>query len=256
VSYCDVRSDCGHDAFLLPDDLATYGELVRAFLGNLTGAGTAETGEEISSEHSPTSIFHRRRVDYDRIVELIPPSASVLDLGCGRGTLLGRLKKRDHSRLVGVELDEQAIVACVQRGLDVIQADLNKGLHAFADQQFDWVVLSQTLQAVFDVEAVIADMLRVGRTCLVSFPNLAFHKLRRMLAEDGRAPRAYGWLRDNWYDTPDIRFLSIADFEAFCQEKNIHIQRRIAFDTEAGTEVFKDPNRNADLAIFVISRAR
>jgi methionine biosynthesis protein MetW len=116
-------------------------------------------------------------------------------------------------------------------------------------------VLSQTLQAVYDVEGVVADMLRVGRTSIVSFPNLAFHKLRRILAEEGRAPRAYGWLRDEWYNTPDIRFLSIADFEAFCREKNIHVERRIGFDTEAGVEVFDDPNRNADLAIFVISRS-
>ncbi|MGD0652137.1 MAG: homoserine O-acetyltransferase [Verrucomicrobiia bacterium] len=254
VSYCDIQSDCGHDAFLLPNDLPRYGELIRAFLGNLTGTATADRIEEELHRQSPTSIFHPRRLDYDRIVELIPPSASVLDLGCGGGGLLARLKQRNHSRLVGVELDEQEIITCVRRGLDVIQADLNKGLRAFADRQFDCVVLSQTLQAVYDVEGIIADMLRVGRTSIVSFPNLAFHKLRRMLVEEGRAPRAYGWLRDQWYNTPDIRFLSIADFEAFCGEKKIHIERRIGLDTEAGVEVFHDPNRNADLAIFVISR--
>jgi homoserine O-acetyltransferase len=254
VSYCSVQSDCGHDAFLLPNDLPRYGELIRAFLANLTGAGHAGRIEEESRRPSPTSIFHPRRLDYDRIVELIPPSASVLDLGCGGGGLLARLKPRNHARLVGVELDEREIITCVQRGLDVTQADLNKGLSAFADRQFDCVVLSQTLQAVYDVEGIIADMLRVGRTCIVSFPNLAFHKLRRILAEDGHAPRACGWLRDEWYNTPDIRFLSIADFEAFCGEKHIRIERRIGLDTEAGVEIFDDPNRNADLAIFVISR--
>jgi homoserine O-acetyltransferase len=254
VSYCNVQSDCGHDAFLLPNDLPRYGELIRAFLANLAGAESANRIDEEMHRPSPTSIFHSRRLDYDRIVELIPPSASVLDLGCGGGGLLGRLKQRNHARIVGVELDEQEIITCVQRGLDVVQADLNKGLHAFADRQFDCVVLSQTLQAVYDVEGVVADMLRVGRTSIVSFPNLAFHKLRRILAEEGRAPRAYGWLRDQWYDTPDIRFLSIADFEAFCREKNIRIERRIGLDTEAGVEVFDDPNLNADLAIFVISR--
>jgi methionine biosynthesis protein MetW len=113
------------------------------------------------------------------------------------------------------------------------------------------VVLSQTLQAVLDVEGVINDMLRVGRMCIVSFPNLAFHKLRRILAEEGRAPRAG---EDRWYNSPDIRFLSIADFENFCAEKKIRIQRSIALDTEAGTEIFKDPNYNANLAIFVIGR--
>jgi methionine biosynthesis protein MetW len=116
------------------------------------------------------------------------------------------------------------------------------------------VVLSQTLQAVHDVQGVIAEILRVGRTGIVSFPNLAYHKLRRVLADEGRAPRALGRLHDNWYDTGDIRFLSITDFETFCMEKQVHIARRIALDTEAGVEVFDDPNRNADLAIFVISR--
>jgi homoserine O-acetyltransferase/O-succinyltransferase len=256
VSYCSVQSDCGHDAFLLPDDLASYGELMRAFLGNLAGdaAATDESEDEDYHGHSPTSIFHPRRLDYERILELIPPSASVLDLGCGRGGLLARLKKKDHHRVIGVELDEQKILACVRRGLDVVQADLNKGLRTFADKQFDCVVLSQTLQAVHGVESVINDMLRVGRTCIVSFPNMAFRTLRRMLAEDGRAPKSAGLLRYDWYNTPNIRFLSIADFEEFCRQKNIHVHRRITLDTEAGAEVLDDPNRNADLAIFVISR--
>jgi len=108
---------------------------------------------------------------------------------------------------------------------------------------------------VEDVAGVVAEMLRVGKTCIVSFPNLAFHQLRRILAEEGRAPRAYGWLRDKWYDTADIRFLSIADFEDFCRAKGLHIQRRIALNTEAGTEITGDANRDADLAIFVLGRA-
>jgi homoserine O-acetyltransferase len=258
VSYCNVQSDCGHDAFLLPNEVASYGELIRSFLGDIdtrprpavTNGGGPEDG------FNPTSIFHRRRIDYERIVELIAEGASVLDLGCGRGGLLTRLAQRDHPRLVGVELDEQAVVACVQRGLDVVQADLNKGLRAFANRQFDCVVLSQTLQAVRDVEGVISEMLRVGQTGIVSFPNLAFEQLRRILAEEGRAPRGYGWIRDRWYNTPDVRFLSISDFEEFCREKSICIHRRIALNTEDGCEIFHDPNRNADLAIFVISGSK
>ena len=256
VSYCNVQSDCGHDAFLLPNEIASYGELIRAFLddGAASTSPVARTGGGTEDGSSPTSIFHRRRIDYERIVELIPAGASVLDLGCGRGGLLLRLKERDHHRLVGVELDERAIIACVQRGFDVVQADLNEGLQAFADQQFDTVVLSQTLQAVHDVQGVISEILRVGRIGIVSFPNLAFSKLRRILAEEGRAPRGYGWIRDQWYDIPDVRFLSITDFEAFCSEKSIRIHRRIALNTEDSCEVFHDPNLNADLAIFVISR--
>jgi len=257
VSYCNIESSCGHDAFLLPDDFPSYGEMIRAFLAHLAPSDPILSSRPSVDPHShgPTSIFHQRRLDYDRIVELIPARASVLDLGCGSGRLLARLREGNHRRLVGVELDEQKLLTCIQRGLDVIQADLNKGLRAFTDQQFDCVVLSQTLQAVYDVKGVLEDMLRVGRTCIVSFPNLAFHKIRRILAEEGRAPRGYGWLRDNWYNTQDIRFLSLADFEAFCLEQKIQVRRRIALDTEAGVEVFNDANRNADLVIFVISRA-
>jgi homoserine O-acetyltransferase len=253
VSYCNVQSACGHDAFLLPDDLDSYGEMIRAFLDNLVAVPNATAAAE-DEPHGPTSIFHQRRLDYDRIVGLIPPGASVLDLGCGSGRLLARLKEENHRRLVGVELDEQKILASLRRNLDVVQADLNEGLRAFADQQFDCVVLSQTLQAVHDVEAVIEEMLRVGRTGIVSFPNFAYHKLRRMLAEDGRAPKSAGVLHYEWYDTPNLRFLSIADFDDFCRRKDIRVHRRIALDTEAGVEVSDEPNLNADLAIFVISR--
>jgi homoserine O-acetyltransferase len=255
VSYCNIQSDCGHDAFLLPDDFDRYGEMIRAFIQNLAPAPHAP-GVAKDELPGPTSIFHERRLDYDRIVELIPPGASVLDLGCGSGRLLARLKHQGRGSLVGVELDERKILGALQRNLDVIQADLNEGLQTFADRQFDCVVLSQTLQAVKDVEGVIAEMLRVGTTCIVSFPNLAFHKLRRILAEEGRAPRAYGWLRDKWYDTADIRFLSITDFEDFCREKGLHIRRRIALNTETGAEITEDVNRDADLAIFVLSNTR
>ena len=253
VSYCDIKSACGHDAFLLPDDFDHYGEMIRAFVNNLAPAPISP-GIEKEELPGTTSIFHERRLDYDRIVELIPPHASVLDLGCGTGRLLARLKHSGRGRLVGVELDEEKILGALQRNLDVIQADLNEGLRSFADQQFDCVVLSQTLPAVKDVEGVIAEMLRVGATGIVSFPNLAFHKLRRILAEEGRAPRAYGWLKDKWFNTADIRFLSIKDFEDFCRDKKIHIQRRIALDTEAGKEITTDANRDADLAIFLLGR--
>ena len=178
----------------------------------------------------------------------------MLDLGCGSGGLLERLKAGRACRVVGVELDERNIVACVNRGLDVIQTDLNKGLKAFAAGEFDCVILSQTLQAVSDVEGLVTEMLRVGKTGIISIPNFGYHRLRRMLANDGRAPKSSGVLRYEWYNTPNIRFFTIADFEDFCREKKIHVHRRIALDTEAGAEVFDNPNLNADLAIFSLGR--
>jgi len=256
VSYCNVESDCGHDAFLLPNELPVYGELMRAFLANLTGAPLEDAIQPVPDGlgNAPTSIFHKHRVDYDRVVELIPDDASVLDLGCGRGGLLARVTRKTPHRVVGVELNEASVVTAVRRGLDVIQADLNRGLQAFADKQFDCVLLSQTLQAVYDVEGVLNEMLRVGKQGIVTFPNMAYEPLRRMLADEGRAPKAAGLLRHEWYNSPNIRFLSIADFEDFCRAKSICIHRQIALNTEKDIEVTSDPNRHADLAIFVISR--
>ncbi len=254
VTYCNITSSCGHDAFLLPNDADRYGEMLRAFLHDLLGEPVPASVPLPTCGTHPTSIFHARRLDYDRIVELIPPASSVLDLGCGMGDLLECLRQRGHRRIMGVELHEAPIIACARKGLDVVQMDLNRGLGSFADGQFDCVVLSQTLQAVQDVEVVIGDMLRVGQRGVVSFPNFAYHKHRRVLAEDGRSPRTSGLLRYDWYNTPNIRFFSIRDFEEFCSDRGIVIDRRIALDTEEGVEVTDDPNLHADLAIFVLRR--
>lgn len=255
VSYCNVESPCGHDAFLLPNELDVYGEMTRSFLTNLDGSTPCETSPPVADPGhvSPTSIFNHR-LDYESMLCLIPRGASVLDLGCGTGGLLARLHARGHERVMGLELDEQALLACVGRGLDVVQADLNKGLSSFADGQFDFVVLSQTLQTVKDVDRVLADMLRVGRKGIVSFPNLGYHKLRDYLAREGRAPQISALQGFHWHDTPNLRFLSIADFEAFCRNRGICIHKRIALDTEAGLEIDEDPNLNADLAIMVLSK--
>ncbi|MBI5397285.1 MAG: homoserine O-acetyltransferase [Verrucomicrobia bacterium] len=256
VSYCNVRSDCGHDAFLLEDELPIYGGMISGFLENLRGEGPAtQVPAELDGldRYRPQSIFSTRRLDHDRIVELIPPQASVLDIGCGGGPVLSRLRQTSRARLMGLELDEQALLACVRRGLDVVQVDVNKGLRIFADGQFDVVVLSLTLQSIRNVERVIADMLRVGRKAIVSFPNFGYHKLRATLANEGRAPEPFNWMGFRWYNTPAIRFLTIADFEEFCRERNFMVHQRVALNTEEGREVADDANRHADMAIFVLS---
>jgi homoserine O-acetyltransferase len=255
VTYANVTSACGHDAFLLPDDIAIYGELIRAALANHPSEQDVKSDrDEDVYVDSRTSIFHPHRLDYDRIVDLIPASASVLDVGCGTGSLLARLRSRGERKLMGVELSEKAVVAAAQRGFDIVHADLNDGLSAFNDDQFDYVVLSHTLQSVRDVERVLVEILRVGRKGIVSFPNFGYHKLRKMLAEHGRAPESPGLLRYKWYDSPNIRFFTIADFDEFCRERGIRVHERIALDIEEGKEVAGDANLLADMAIFVISR--
>jgi homoserine O-acetyltransferase len=257
VSYCNVVSDCGHDAFLLQDELPVYGELVRAFLNNIHNGIPRGLEDDDLYAHAPASIFgslHNPRIDYQQIVSLIHPEASVLDLGCGRGSLLVKLRANGNQNLMGLELNEEDVVSCVQRGLDVVQADLNTGLAPFSDGQFDYVVLSHTLQAVFDVERVVTEMLRVGRRSIVSFPNFAYYKLGKMLTEQGKSPVSSGLLRHAWYNTPNIRFFTIADFEEFCQERRIRIHKRIALDTEEGRVVSENANLLADMAIFVLSR--
>jgi homoserine O-acetyltransferase/O-succinyltransferase len=257
VSYCDVDTSGGHDSFLLEEKLSVYGGLMGAFLDHLGGDGATSVGQGAAPAAAvvePTSIFHGQRLDYDMILELIPPGAGVLDLACGTGVLLRRLRERGHLRVVGVELDERAVLACVESGLDVVQRDLEEGLAPFIDGQFDVVVLSQALQAVTDTEGIIEEMLRVGRLGIVSFPNFAYRALRRMLAEEGRSPKAGGAYHFEWYNTPNRRFPSIADFEEFCERRGIRCHRKVFLDSESGHWIADDPNLNADVAIFVLSR--
>jgi homoserine O-acetyltransferase len=257
VSYCNVVSSCGHDAFLLPDELPVYGGLMNAFLAHLQEEAPDNIEDDDLYAQSATSIFgalRTQRIDYNQIASLIQPSASVLDLGCGRGSFLAKLRADKERRLMGLEINEEDVLCCLQRGLDVVQADLNSGLAPFSDAQFDYVVLSHTLQAVRDVERLINDMLRVGKRSIVSFPNFAYFKLQQMLAERGRSPVSSGLLRHEWYNTPNIRFLTIADFEDFCRNRNIKVHQLIALDTEDGRLIEEEANRFADMAIFVISR--
>ena len=257
VSYCNVKTTGGHDSFLLEENLPIYGGLVQGFLDHLDpqpARNTASVSRAAPLTGGPTSIFHGQRLDYDMILELIPPGTSVLDLGCGRGELLTRLRDRGHTRLVGVEIDEAAVLAGVAQGLDVIHADLERGLASFSDGQFDVVVLSQTLQAIDDTQGILAEMLRIGRTGVVSFPNFAYHKLRRMLAEEGRSPKSAGPYHFEWYNTPNRRFPSIADVEDLCARMGITAHRRVYLDSETNVRVTDDPNRNANMAIFVLGR--
>jgi homoserine O-acetyltransferase len=256
ISYSNVESACGHDAFLLPDDLDTYGGLIEAFLARTRngGNGPADAGGRWKLRPDVTSIFHDTRIDLDQIVSLIPEGVGVLDLGCGDGELLARLRERGPRDLLGLELNSEAVLAAMRRGLDVVQYDLDTGLGSFRDKQFEVVLLSQTLQTVRRPDKLLLEMLRVGEKGIVSFPNFAHKDSRRQLAEEGIAP-VTDELPFTWYESPNVRCLSIKDFEDLCIELGITIHRMVALDSSAGREVNDEPNLNADIAIFVVSRS-
>ena len=159
--------------------------------------------------------------------------------------------------MLGIDLDEHSILAAIRDGHDVVQQDLEQGLCPFRDGQFDWVVLSQTLQSVTETERILREMIRVGRRAIASFPNFAYHRLRTMLFEQGRSPKAEGAYGFEWWNTPNRRFPSIVDFEEFCRDQRIAIERRVYLDSETGARIAEDgdPNWNADVAIFVLRRA-
>lgn len=260
VSYLEVDSDCGHDAFLLENDLPVYGELMRGFLASDgEESDPAEPAPATASSPAPAvtnvrSIFYQNRLDLARIEALIPDRASVLDLGCGSGHLLERLRRRGCTRLLGLELHADALLRCVRRSISVVQRDLDRGLAPLSDGQFDVVVLSQTLQAMRRPDLVLLEMLRVGKTGVVSFPNFAYAEAVRQLLEQGAAPVTEA-LPFPWWSSPSIRFFSIRDFEALCRELGVRVLERIAIDTATGEQKGSDCNATADLAIFVLERS-
>ncbi|MEL7087159.1 MAG: homoserine O-acetyltransferase, partial [Planctomycetota bacterium] len=240
VTYAEITSDAGHDAFLLPDEIDKYGPLVAAKLGRINA--------------DPPTL----RRDDELVLDLIPTGASVCDLGCGSGRLLATLKQRGHDHLIGVEVAQEKIIAAAGRGLDVIDYDLNRGLPAFTDDQFDVVVLSATLQAVQNVETLFDEMLRVGRRVVLSFPNFAYRALRDDYVERGRSPKAPGEFAHEWYNTPNRRFPSLADVEDLCRAKGATIHDAVYLDSPTGQRVAPapagHPNLDADTAVLVISR--
>lgn len=160
--------------------------------------------------------------DYEWIVKIIPDGSRVLDLGCGDGELLCSLIKRNKVIGMGVDIDEQNVLRCVQRGMTVVQGDIDEGLKEYPDKSYDYVVLNQTLQVTRRPEYVIKEMLRIGSRAIVSFPNFAHWKSRGQLFFRGCMP-IYRMLPFKWYETPNIHILTIKDFRKFYRDYQIKI---------------------------------
>jgi methionine biosynthesis protein MetW len=165
------------------------------------------------------------RPDFAAIADWVRPESTVLDLGCGDGTLLKYLKQTRNARGYGIDIADANVLDCVKNGVSVIQSDLERGLAGFDAGSFDYVILSQTLQAVRNTEGIVLEMLRVGREAVVSFPNFGRWDLRLQVAL-GKMPVS-AELPFKWYDTPNVHLFTIADFESFCSEHGIRVLERV-----------------------------
>jgi len=190
-------------------------------------------------------------VDFKIFAEWISDGTSVLDLGCGDGELLAYLSKERRVHAQGIELSEQAIIRCVSAGLSVFQQDIDTGLSEYADESFDYVILNQTLQQVKKPDLALQEALRVGKKVIVGIPNFAYYKARASIFFRGRVPVTPA-LPYQWYDTPNLHFLSIADFEDYCKIKIINIER--VFFTSGTHRIRFLPNLRAESGFFILSR--
>jgi len=190
------------------------------------------------------------RLDHRLILELINSRASILDLGCGEGELLYVLIKEKNARGQGIEIDEQAIYKCVAKGLSVFHGDIDIGLSEYKDKSFDYVILNQSLQQIRHMDSVLTDALRVGRKVIIGFPNFAYYKSRIQIFLRGKTPIT-GSLPYEWYETPNLHFLSISDFCEYCLKKNIKIENSVFIGGERIVKIF--PNWFAEAGIFLIS---
>lgn len=210
--------------------------------------------EHWSRGHDHAADASRRWQD-DVIIDFLAPGTSVLDLGCGRGELLARLRKEKRCRIQGVELDLEEVQESVARGVPVVQADLDEGLKGFADASFDAVILEETLQTLHQPALVLEEMLRVARRCLVSFPNFAYWRVRLDLAFKGRMPMT-GSLPAPWHSTPNIHLLTAADFRDWCAEAGVDIVEAHVLAEGEVRPWRQHDNREAEEVLFVIRRPR
>jgi len=190
------------------------------------------------------------RPDFAAIAAWIPKGASVLDLGCGDGSLLRYLNETRAVRGYGVEINDLDIVSCIANGMNVIQNDLDSGLSDFEDGSFDFVILSQTLQATRHTEALIREMLRVGREGIVSFPNFGYWK-NRLNVLRGNMPIS-SELPYQWFDTPNVHLCTLHDFETFCRDHHVTVLERRVMSGER--EVLLLPNLLGSTAAYRFQR--
>jgi homoserine O-acetyltransferase len=256
VTFCNVESDFGHDAFLLEEGIMT--KVVSGFVDHAAAPDAVRSGMQVEvdseAELGPPpsashSIYEGHRIDYDMICDLVDEGSRVLDIGCGDGELSHRLIAQRDVQVMGIEKAQGNIISCVRRGIPVVQMDADDGLTHLPDQSYDYVILSMTLQVIRKPEFVLGEMLRVGKKCIVSFPNFGYWKIRLKTLLLGKAPVTRN-LPYAWFASPNRHVLSIQDFRNYCSSRNIRIVKEVALPTYAA-KVW--PNMLADEAVFVIT---
>jgi methionine biosynthesis protein MetW len=201
------------------------------------------------SAHDPAELA-AARPDFAAIAAWIPQGASVLDLGCGDGSLLRYLRDTRKVRGYGIEISDANIVTCIRNGVNVIQGDLDSGLSGFETLSFDFVILSQTLQATRHTEALVQEILRVGREGIVSFPNFGYWKNRINILR-GNMPVSRE-LPYQWYDTPNVHLCTLHDFEDFCAVQKVQILDRRVMSGDSEVNVL--PNLLGSTAVYRFKR--
>ena len=203
----------------------------------------------------PTSFPTGTRVDHVAIAELVVPGSRVLDVGCGDGQLLKLLEETRGVDGRGVEIGQKNVNECVARGLSVVQGDADTDLIDYPDHAFDYVILSQTLQATHRPRDVLEQLVRIGRKAIVSFPNFGHWRVRALLALTGRMPVSKS-LPYSWYDTPNIHFCTIRDFVTLCREIDATVEKALALRADGSRLAFNAPmafwNLFGQQAVFLL----
>ena len=197
------------------------------------------------------------KLEFKIIAKLIEKNTRVLDVGCGDGTLMEFLKDNNKIGIRGIEISKNNVQKCIGKGLTVIEGDAEKDLGQFPDGSFDFVILSQTLQAFLNPEKVISELLRVGKKAIVTIPNFGYWKVRLHLLTKGTMPITRT-LPDEWYNTPNLHMCSIKDFFNFCEDRKINLYKSIALQNLKSSEITKSnltlKNLSAVLGIFLIEK--